>query len=447
MPSKTCVEITINSPAYSVVTKGKKTVKICLSYTETFAKQGRYCKEIKQYKKSFLKGNEFYTGFVPFIEGYCKLNKIDCKVINEIEDIHLEPENEPFVEGAVLDSGKYGFQYGLIKKCIKHQRGVIKSATGSGKTVMILGLISCYPSSKIAFVSKSKTPLMNFRMECEERGIFPTNVTLSTIQSLYKKPDEAEKFDIILIDECDDGMGTPTGMYQQLLTNVTIPMRIGFTGSLPDTEAGKLTLAGLLGPVLGELTIQEGHERGILTKPKIIVKMIPENASLKNAKTYQEAYKKGVVNNRALNSQIVEDINEAYCNKESALVLITEIEHGKNIQEMAKRLYNLDLKFVFGGTEMDMRVKIARLLGDKKVDGVIATNVFKRALNIPSLDHVFLGFGGKCKTGLLQAIGRGLRTAEDKEITKIHDYFNPSHKHLIKHFGHRLCVYFEEGWL
>ena len=84
---------------------------------------------------------------------------------------------------------------------------------------------------------------------------------------------------------------------------------------------------------------------------------------------------------------------------------------------------------------------------DKKIKGVVATAVFRKALNIRSLNTVINACGGKSEVMTLQAIGRGLRKTEDKEFVKIIDYFNPNSRYLIDHFGRRLCLYFREGWL
>ena len=82
------------------------------------------------------------------------------------------------------------------------------------------------------------------------------------------------------------------------------------------------------------------------------------------------------------------------------------------------------------------------------IDIVVATAVFKKALDVPSLVSVILGFGGKADSQTIQAIGRGTRNVDgQKESVIIRDYFCANNIHLIKHFRHRLCLYMDQGWL
>ena len=68
-------------------------------------------------------------------------------------------------------------------------------------------------------------------------------------------------------------------------------------------------------------------------------------------------------------------------------------------------------------------------------------------INIPSLNCVIIAYGGKDSKRTLQTIGRGLRKTDEKDIVTIIDFFDPSHPSLINHFGHRISLYCEEGWL
>uniref|UniRef100_A0A6M3KU30 Putative helicase n=1 Tax=viral metagenome TaxID=1070528 RepID=A0A6M3KU30_9ZZZZ len=208
-----------------------------------------------------------------------------------------------------------------------------------------------------------------------------------------------------------------------------------------------MSMEGLLGPVIGELTIQEGIERNVLAKPKVIIKKLPDNPSLAEKRSYQDTYHYGVVNNRALNRQVVLDAIED--SKDGpVLILVTEIEHGQNIMDMARNIYNRDFTFVRGGTEKDQREIIRQMMISGKTDVVVATAVFKKGLDVPNISSVILAFGGKSNAQTIQAIGRGTRNVEgDKEFVIIRDYFISNNVHLIKHFGHRLCLYMEEGWL
>ena len=443
------IKITIHDSVWSEATTGKDLLKPCLSFPAEFWIKKQFGKQMKPYRKSLFEGRGklFLTGFIDKIQQYCIKQDIDLLITNNNMIKPIRAKKEPYIEGLNIKDGKYSFQYELIEKAIKEQRGVIKAATASGKTIIMLGLISCYPKKKILFLSDTYVPITQFNKELEDNN-FPTkNITATTIQSQYRKSlDEHDKYDIILIDECH-GVSNLSGMYAKVLKNSLAPMRLGFTATLPRTLEGKLALEGLLGPIIGELTIQEGTERGVLAVPKIIIREIPENNSLKYLKGYQNVYKKTVVENKVYNRLICKDAKTEIDQNKTVLILVVEIQHGKNLVEMARELFDLDLIFVQGSTEAETRETIRLQMNDKKIKGVVATAVFRKALNIRSLDTVINACGGKSEVVTLQAIGRGLRKTEDKEFVKIIDYFNPNHYYLVDHFGRRLCLYFREGWL
>jgi len=446
----TDVEIEILDPVHSKILKGRELLKPCLSYSDYFYRQSQYRKIRKEYKKSLIgKGGIFLTGFINRVREYCDRQNISHSVDETYAD-HLSPEREPHLSGKNLKEGKWAFQWDLIGAAINYQRGVIKSATASGKTIQMLGVLSCYPSARVLFLSNTHVPISQFSKEVKaHRADLPKKIHSTTIQKFYrKKPDSyIDEFDIILIDECHEGMSSLNGMYARVLTNCMAPMRLGFTATLPNSEKDRIILEGLLGPVLEEYTIQEGVEDGVLSKPEIIISKLPTNHDVKKLRTYRDVYKTGVVENKALNRKVITDAIVDIDRGKTVLILVLEIAHGENIVEMAKSIYNIDFVFVQGSTGADIRMEIKDAMEDKSIKCVVATAVFRKALNIPSLDTVINACGGKSEVMTLQAIGRGLRSTDDKSYVTIRDYFNPSHYYLISHFGHRLCLYFDEEWL
>ena len=448
------VEIKILDPVHCKVLKGTALLKPLLSYRSEYWRQGPFRKTRHASTKYLIKDNLFLTGFLPRVREHCRTSGYEFSI--DFSDLERLEPGVPYVEGKDLEYGKYGFQFSLINKALKHQRGVIKAAMGSGKTILMAGIISCYPSARVLFLSNTHVPISQF----EETVGKKSRITTSTIQGFYRKdPDEyATKYDIILVDECHEGMGfkgykivkkkrvETESMYHKVLTNSLAPIRLGFTATLPGPEENRLALEGLLGPVIGELTIQEGMERGVLAKPRIIMKEIPYNQSVRDLRTYQEVYKAGVVENRALNRQIILDTIEDIEDDRNVLILVNEIQHGENLLHMADQ-YDLPLTFVQGRTDKEVRDQIRRFMIDLKEQVVVATSVFRKALNVPSLGSVVNGCLSKSDVVTLQLIGRGLRAVEGKEDVIIRDYFLSSHPYLISHFGKRLSLYFKEGWL
>ena len=73
--------------------------------------------------------------------------------------------------------------------------------------------------------------------------------------------------------------------------------------------------------------------------------------------------------------------------------------------------------------------------------------IWKEGSNIPELDVVINASGGKSEMATIQIIGRGRRKTKTKSALIVYDFFDPSSRFLIEHFGFRVSLYTEMGWL
>jgi superfamily II DNA or RNA helicase len=116
---------------------------------------------------------------------------------------------------------------------------------------------------------------------------------------------------------------------------------------------------------------------------------------------------------------------------------------------MSRRLFpQMRIEFVWSNVSGADRAAIKKDLNSGNIDVVIADAVWKEGVDIPTLGAIINASGGKSEINTIQTLGRGLRTVEGiKEDVILVDIFDPSHKYLIEHFGLRLCLYFDEGWM
>jgi superfamily II DNA or RNA helicase len=272
-------------------------------------------------------------------------------------------------------------------------------------------------------------------------------IATSTIQSFSKIPFEeyCDKFDIVIIDEAHH-CSKEESQYHKVLTHLLSPIRIGLTAT-PKTDEKKeeLVSEGLLGPIIGQFTLDEAEKAGILAKVKLKLIAIPELAELKDLRSYHEIYDEGICNYRTRNRIIIEEIKKL--NKEglSTLTYVTKIEHGERLLTMAENL-GVETIFVEGATEGDKRSELKKSLQEKRILNVIATVVWKEGINVPSLNTIIVAGGGLKERVLLQTIGRGLRKDGGKDSVLIIDFIDCG-KYLSIHCCKRLAVYIENGWL
>jgi len=236
-----------------------------------------------------------------------------------------------------------------------------------------------------------------------------------------------------------------SNQYEKVLTNLLAPIRIGLTATLPSTEEQKLKLEGLIGPVIGETTLEEGKEKGILAKVKLQLIKIPTCPQIKDLKTYKEIYEMGICSYRTRNRMIIDKIKKLNSEGKSTITYVNKIDHGIRILNLGIYL-DSGMIMIQGSTEGEDRNQLRKDLQEKKIMNVIATTVWKEGINIPSVGAIILAAGGKSEKELIQTIGRGLRRDTGKDEVLIIDFVD-SGRYLAEHFVERLGIYIDNKWI
>lgn len=434
-------------------------IRPALSFTKVYYKNGPFGRKLrKEYPSSCLLtvGTKifFHTGLIPHISNYLSAHGNEIVVTGNHPTL---PYKIPELPGITFDKE----QIRLIESFLtaNPQRGILKGFTGMGKTLIGIAICKAFSDVKIVWLCHT-IDLMNQAAEELERFGFSVGkigdghsdiekqVTVATRQSFSKiiNKEIGEYFDVAILDEVHH-LTDHTGQYGQIFSQLKAPVRLGLTATTPDiTQKEKwLAMCGLIGPILDEFTIHEGLAVNRAAKPKIKLLRVPKSEAVKELRKYADVYQEGIVERTSRNTIIAQTIQKHIKAGESVLVLITHIEHGYRIQEACQRL-GFEVPFVHGKSTSEERSLHRKALDKKEILCLIASTIFKEGVNIRSLDVILNAAGGKSEIPTLQAIGRGLRTTESKNSVIIYDFFDPSHRYLIEHFGERMLIYFENGF-
>jgi len=500
---KTTVSISIiNGSLIKIDRKIFKEITPLISATMQTFRKNRYGKKVRQtYQKPiiYLKDKQFvflYRGHLLKIYQYLRKHDYEVKITGSTPPLNL---GTPKLKGITLRKD----QMFLIEQIQKYNRGVIKSPTGTGKTIMQLALIDAIQKissrksrpeninlenfvqkissrkfhlenidlensvQKILFMAHSTDILMQTKEKLEKLlGLrigrdfqyvqgqaahqeFTCPLVLASIQTMSRITPEKYRnyFQCIIVDEAHH-ISTPEGMYAEVMGNcVSANIRIGFTATMPYKEIAKQTLEGVIGPLIGEVHINDSIKEGILAKPTIRLVRSALSTKIYDIKNYAKAYEKGITTNVTRNTQIIDIVYEYIQQKKTVLIMVTKVAHGEQLQRLFHKKYNLQVPFVYGKMENTQREIVKNNLINKRELAAIATVVWKEGVDIPNLDVVINACGGKSEIAILQTIGRGLRTTENKSTVTIVDFFDPSNLYFIAHFGERLAIYFDNGWM
>ena len=98
-----------------------------------------------------------------------------------------------------------------------------------------------------------------------------------------------------------------------------------------------------------------------------------------------------------------------------------------------------------------MRQMRSIFLWEKENDAIIVASygTFSLGINIKRLHNIIFASPYKSQIKVLQSIGRGLRTAEDKNVLNVFDIsddlsYNSRENYTLKHLGYRVEIYNKE---
>jgi superfamily II DNA or RNA helicase len=451
--------------------KGISILEPVLSYQDQIWKQGPFAKKKidilkKCYKSSRGKEALFLTGFIPKIQMYLDSIGYTHEII-KMSEVEIGLKGRYRLKNRVTKK-EITFrpdQITLIDEAFKSKRGMIKAPTGSGKSILIMGIISnfaleenililCHSTgivkqladecasyfSKVAMFGGDVDPTLKFQ-PLKDRIVFSTVQSFSRIMP----QNYCDYFSCVIVDE-GHRVSSFKGAYADILQNMLAPYRFGFTATLPTKLEAQFAYEGLIGPLIAELSINQAAELNILAKPKIKIIKAGFPSHLRDIRDYHSVYEEGIVQNETRNRQTVGIIRDCVTKGETVLIFVNKIVHGENIERICFD-EGVPVTFIQGSSTMDVRERVKNELNRGTTKAVISTTVWKEGINIPNLNNVINAAGGKSEIATLQTIGRGLRKTTSKSHVMIYDFFDPGHPYLIAHFGERLCIYMDMEWL
>jgi superfamily II DNA or RNA helicase len=339
------------------------------------------------------------------------------------------------------------YQINAARDFIANLQALQVISTGAGKTVvtaLLSYLVEQYGRTIIIVPNKSLVTQteIDYRNIGLDVGVFYGDRkewghkhTICTWQSLAvcgKRDDGLSISDFIedvtavIVDEAHSCKG------QELRTLLCgplahIPIRWGMSGTIPKEEHERMCLLASIGPVVGELRASELQDQGVLANCHVQVVQFQDSGL--SFPTYDSEHKYLVSDVTRL--ELIAHHIQTWADSGNTLVLVDKIPTGEKLHELLN-----DAVFVYGKTKGKKRTEEYSSIqtSDNKI--IIATyGVAAVGINIPRLYNIVLIEAGKSFVRVIQAIGRGLRKAADKDRVQIYDVCSSlkySKRHLTK---------------
>jgi superfamily II DNA or RNA helicase len=391
------------------------------------------------------------------IKHYKKIYPDDIiKITNDIKNIYKGKEITPIYN---LNKKPYYYQKDCIETALKYSKGLIRSATASGKSLIISYIIKTLMENDLTKHSLIVVPTVSlveqFYGDMIDYGLdkniigrvydkykeFDNTITISTWQSLMRNHRFLPGYDCIIIDEAHQIKSTEITKIAKKATHATY--RLGFTGTLPSDKLDLFNIKAYIGPILREYGPGQLSSEGYISKCNINAINFSYSDDFGN--DYNEI-KQLAFQHKARLRLIFDIANKVDSN---ILILVGLVEKEGNVLfEYIKSKTNKTVIFLNGKTKIEDREYWRKICEDKKDIILIATyGIFAQGLNIPSLKYVVLGSPFKSEIRVLQSIGRALRLHADKiDGAIIYDIIDNC-KYLDVHGKKRLKYYTNEKFI
>jgi len=360
------------------------------------------------------------------------------------------------------------YQKKTVYLCMRDKRKIVLSPTSSGKSLIIFLTCMSYlimkePNKKIIIVVPSIT-LVNqmyydFKDYTKNSSIdisdyvqrkgggnkeeFTKNILITTWQSLMnEKYTFLNQFGMLLFDEVHTGKAPVT---KDIVEKINAPYRIGFTGTLTneDDELSGKTIQGLFGDVHVATNYAELLDLEFIT-PLEIRSIILNHTGVDYKLTWHEEREFITTSN----PRFLFVTNLIKKCKGNSLVLFKTIDHGKKLAhelEKTKTVFYID-----GGIKGQMREDIRQEM--ERDDNCVLVASYKTTatgFSVKNIHNVIFAESMKARISVIQAIGRGLRKHNTKDIVLIYDicdsilYDNFMISYSEKHYQSRKRYYNE----
>jgi len=319
------------------------------------------------------------------------------------------------------------YQVDCIEAALKHTKGIIRSATASGKSLVITYIIKTLLESKLIekaiIIVPSLSLITQFRNDMVEYGFkdehigevwaerkqWDKSIVISTWQSLSRNAERMSEFGAVIVDETH---GAKAHELKKILGQASnAKYRLGFTGTMPVNALDKWNTKALLGPIIRD------YPAGLLAEQGYISKCTVNMLNVNYVQEYKGEYNdvRDAVFQNKFRKQLIGMLAKKL--DHNVLLLVDKVaKEGEVLEKYLKEKTNKTVVFISGRDSVAVREKWRKECIVKKDIILIATyGIFQQGINIPNLKYIILASAFKAKIRVLQSIGRALRKHADKE--------------------------------
>lgn len=425
------------------------------------------------YKKLFnIQTRRFPVGLLPRITKLLGRYGIPVEIIDN--RVHLPDVYDYQYDDSFLRD----YQRLTVITSVVHGNGILKVATGGGKTV-IAGCTIGALKKKSIFIVHTRDLLYQAKESFQR--LFPNeiigqigdgiidyqNITVATMQTLAilggvevgkntdedavndEKKIEADKIkkadfvkyrrtvQCVMMDEVQIVCSQTAQNVRFLFESADYAF--GYSASPWRDDGSDLAIEAAFGERIINITASALIREGYLVRPIIEVHKT-SYACIDISGNYVDIYKRYIVDNYERNRQVALDAIKQYQSGMNTLILVTQINHGNAIADIIRNEYGIDVSFISGKSGMKKRKQAIQDMRDGKISLLIASTIADVGLDIPRLQCIVEAGAGKSSVTALQRLGRIMRQFNGKDTCKFITYRDTA-PFICQHIDKKLLIW------
>ena len=214
----------------------------------------------------------------------------------------------------------------------------------------------------------------------------------------------------------------------------------GMSASPWRDDGADMLIESIFGSKILEVPASYLIENGYLVKPIIKFIKVPK-LSEDPPKTYPTVYKRYIIENPVRNNHIINGAQSLVKQGYQTLVLYSRIAHGKFLHSEIEK--SIPCMLLSGKDSTKKREEVKNKLENGDINCIVASTIFDIGVDLPSLSGLIIAGGGKSSVRALQRIGRVIRKYPGKQHAAIIDFLDQA-KFLKYHSMARHKVYASE---
>jgi len=413
---------------------------------------------------------KFPVGLLPRVQEFFSQRGIYVPVIDQRTS--RSPLLELDISSNLQKLGKIPRPYQIIaaETAVGTDRGIIRMATGAGKT-LVSALITSKIGKKALILVIGKDLLYQtnsfftkvFGQEigiigdgkCEIRDInvatiwsvgqalgIKKNITIDDDNDSEKKVDSSKFKNIkqmlldsstIVLDECHLAA---CDTVQAIARNIKGEYVYGMSASPWRDDGADMLIEAFLGRKIVDVGARNLIDQGYLVEPNIRF-LAPKPYKFKSGQ-YQSIYSKYIVENEQRNGMIVKATMSMVEQDFVPVVLFNTIKHGDILFDKLRKFGPIGL--LSGKDSSKQRDKVKDELENGKIKCLLASKIYDCGVDIPLLSGLVIASSGKSSVRALQRIGRVLRLYPGKNIAAVIDFADQA-PYLFDHAIRRKEIY------